>query len=89
MAGEDRWDCSNFSATRRVVTSDLDTVVSKYEGNKNEQMDKPIVTSDYYCACTCPFALLNEVCFSEPFSLICSLELFSEFIISHTSGVYN
>jgi hypothetical protein len=67
--GEERCDLENFSATRRVVTSDLQWIDGKNRQN-NLCGYLPVVSSDDNSTGTCLLPILDLVDFIEAFSFI-------------------
>jgi hypothetical protein len=86
-AGDERWDCSNFSAARKVVTNDLQIFLNPPRASQLN--DVPVVSCDNNSASTGPFPLFDVVNFIETLPGVSSLELFSQIIVTDASGVHH
>jgi hypothetical protein len=85
-SGDERCDSSNFSATRRVVTNELEP---EHETLEHEVRDTylPMVAGDNDGACTSLLAFLNEIHLVKTFALVGRLQLLSKIIIANSSSI--
>ena len=86
-AGDERWDCSNFSAARKVVTKDLQHLVSP--PRPPDLSDVPVVPRNDNSAGAGLFSFLDKVNLIETLPGVGSLELLGQIIVSDASGVHH
>jgi len=69
-SGDERCDFSNFSATRRVVTKELEADHETHLKKEVRDTHLPMMAGNNDGACTSLLALLNEIHLVETFALV-------------------
>ena len=88
-AGDERCDCSNFSAARKVVTNDLQHSLSPSQASGHSTNDVPVVPRNDHSTSAGLFSLFDKVNIIEALPGVSSLELLGQIVVTDASGVHH
>jgi len=88
-AGDERCNCSNFTAARGVVTKDLQHLVNPPRGTDHSIRNVPVVPRDNDSTNTGFLSCFDIVDIIKAVSSVGSLELLSQIIVTDASGEHH